>query len=312
MVSSWTVSLIYEGMSLLSTFIKEKDKDLCKKINHYLENLKEDYYKYIVIDGKPAGFVVFDDSGPRPLLHPNDKQSGISYRLLSYQRPIIAGLLTLDEATSNHKLINKHLKFPDGLRLMNEPVKYQGGIKTYFQRAETASNFGREVGILYVHAHIRHLEMLAKLGYKDQLLEEFLQINPIGIRDVVKNANIRQSNLYFSSSDANFYDRYEAQENFELLRKGKVKVKSGWRLYSSGPGIYINQLITNYFGIKVINKNLYLDPVHNLDNVTVEFKFDNKLINVTYYQNSKSDKVVLNNNEIKIARLNNKYRKELF
>ena len=41
----------------------------------------------------------------------------------------------------------------------------------------------------------------------------------------------------------------------------------------------------------------------------VEFKFDNKLINVTYYQNSKSDKVVLNNNEIKIARLNNKYRK---
>lgn len=309
MASSWTVSLIYEGMSLLSTFIKEKDKDLCKKINHYLENLKEDYYKYIVIDGKPAGFVVFDDSGPRPLLHPNDKQSGISYRLLSYQRPIIAGLLTLDEATSNHKLINKHLKFPDGLRLMNEPVKYQGGIKTYFQRAETASNFGREVGILYVHAHIRHLEMLAKLGYKDQLLEEFLQINPIGIRDVVKNANIRQSNLYFSSSDANFYDRYEAQENFELLRKGKVKVKSGWRLYSSGPGIYINQLITNYFGIKVINKNLYLDPVHNLDNVTVEFKFDNKLINVTYYQNSKSDKVVLNNNEIKIARLNNKYRK---
>ena len=79
---------------------------------------------------------------------------------------------------------------------MNEPVKYQGGIKTYFQRAETASNFGREVGILYVHAQIRHLEMLAKLGYKDQLLEEFLQINPIGIRDVVKNANIRQSNLY--------------------------------------------------------------------------------------------------------------------
>ena len=58
----------------------------------------------------------------------------------------------------------KHLRFPDGMRLMDTPVTYKGGLKTLFQRAETASNFGREVGILYTHAHIRHLESLTKLG----------------------------------------------------------------------------------------------------------------------------------------------------
>jgi putative lysine transport system substrate-binding protein len=60
----------------------------------------------------------------------------------------------------------------------------------------------------------------------------------------------RQRNAYFSSSDGAFKDRYQAKEQFDLLREGKIDVKGGWRIYSSGPGILIHQMITNTYGIK--------------------------------------------------------------
>lgn len=47
------------------------------------------------------------------------------------------------------------LLYPDGVRLMNRPAQYDGGVSTHFKRAEHAANFGREVGLQYVHAHIR-------------------------------------------------------------------------------------------------------------------------------------------------------------
>ena len=48
----------------------------------------------------------------------------------------------------------------------------------------------------------------------------------------------RQSNAYFSSSDAAVHDRYEAAERYDEIVAGKIPVAVGWRLYSSGPGIF--------------------------------------------------------------------------
>ncbi|MGI6360313.1 MAG: GH36-type glycosyl hydrolase domain-containing protein [Acholeplasmatales bacterium] len=309
MVSSWTISLIYEALHSFSKNIRKSDVKLYNLVNDFSIKLKEDYYKYIMIDSKPAGFIVFDNEKPTPLLHPNDRKTGIKYRLLSYQQPIISELISKEEALNNHTLMLKHLKFPDGMRLMDKPVTYKGGLKTYFQRAETASNFGREVGILYVHAHIRHIEALAKLGFHKEMKEELEEINPIGINSVVKISNIRQSNVYFSSSDANFYDRYLAKEQFHLLKEEKIKVKSGWRLYSSGPGIYINQLISNYLGIKQIDNKLYLDPVHKLDKLEVKCIYKNKEIIVKYFMNDNKDYLLINNSKIDILREKEYYRK---
>ncbi len=309
MVSSWTISLIYEAFNNFSKNIKKVDPNLYKLIHDFLIKLKEDYYKYIMIDNKPAGFIVFDNEKPTPLLHPKDKKTGIKYRLLSYQQPIISELITKEKALNNHEIMLKHLKFPDGMRLMDKPVTYKGGLKTYFQRAETASNFGREVGILYVHAHIRHIEALAKLGLHQEMKEELEEINPIGINSVVKISNIRQSNVYFSSSDANFYDRYLAKDNFHLLKEEKVKVKSGWRLYSSGPGIYINQLVSNYLGIKQLNNKLYLDPVHRLDKLEVKFIYKNKEIIIKYFMNDNKDALLINGTKMDILREKEFYRR---
>ena len=46
-----------------------------------------------------------------------------------------------------------------------------------------------------------------------------------------------------------------------MLKSGKIGVKGGWRLYSSGPGIYIRQVIQNILGIRLTADTLSLDPV---------------------------------------------------
>ena len=93
---------------------------------------------------------------------------------------------------------------PDGVRLMDKPAHYKGGVSTHFKRAEQASNFGREIGLQYVHAHIRFVEAMAKLGKSDEVWSGLEKINPVMIQDKVPNAERRQSNAYFSSSDGDF------------------------------------------------------------------------------------------------------------
>ena len=129
---------------------------------------------------------------------------------------------------------------------MDRTVKYRGGLPKTFVRAETATNFGREIGLLYVHAHIRYLEAMAKIGAAEKLYQGLKVVNPILIRENVKNALPRQSNVYFSSSDGAFLTRYQADAIRKLRpRRGRQR---GWRLYSSGPGIYLRQLICSFLG----------------------------------------------------------------
>ena len=81
---------------------------------------------------------------------------------------MIGELLSPDEAEHHLGIIKEHLQHPDGVRLMNRPAAYHGGVSTNFKRAEQAANFGREIGLQYVHAHIRFTEAMAKLGQKEE------------------------------------------------------------------------------------------------------------------------------------------------
>jgi cellobiose phosphorylase len=114
-------------------------------------------------------------------------------------------------------------------------------------------------------------------------------INPISIQRVVPNAELRQRNVYFSSSDAAFLDRYQAKKDFEKVRKGEIKVKAGWRLYSSGPGIYLQTLIQQFLGIRVKQNQLMIDPQipSSLSGLTVDFHFQGRSLSMTY-----QDKVI--------------------
>jgi cellobiose phosphorylase len=274
MVSGWTVALYYEMLSVLASVRPFETKAANEELKNLSMKVKKDYQSYLMPEGIPAGFAIFESIKKRTyLLHPLDENTGLKYRLLPFNRGFISQLFSPDKIAAYLTIIRQHLKHPDGVRLMDTAVTYRGGQKTYFTRAETAANFGREIGIQYVHAHIRYIEAMAKIGQPMEAYWGMFAINPINLRDMVPHALPRQSNVYFSSSDADFLNRYQAKDNFEAVRLGKIAVKAGWRLYSSGPGIYIHQWISHLLGIRHEQGQLFLDPVlpHQLDQLSVEF-----------------------------------------
>lgn len=285
MVSGWTVALLYEALRTFSDEIMSYDEEYAKELRILIQKIKDDYQKHMIVDGIPAGFVVFDEEKTY-LLHPRDQKTGLKYRLLPLTRSIIAEFVQPKDVAVYLSVIQKHLKHPDGVRLMDTTVEYKGGIKTYFTRAETAANFGREIGLQYVHAHIRYIEAMAKIGFADEAYDALLRVNPILLQNRVKNAYYRQSNMYFSSSDAWFKDRYEARRDFDRIKKGDIVVKGGWRLYSSGPGIYLAQWISHILGIQRYHGQLMLDPVLpvHLQDLVVSYQQDGQSYRICYLQ----------------------------
>jgi cellobiose phosphorylase len=293
MVSGWTVALLYDTLKTFSEEIGKYDSEYAKELTVLVQKIKADYQKHMVVDGIPAGFVVFDKEKTY-LLHPRDQKTGLKYRLLPLTRSMIAEFVQPKDIKPYLDVITKYLKHPDGVRLMDTTVEYKGGIKTYFTRAETAANFGREIGLQYVHAHIRYIEALTKIGHADEAYEALLVINPILLSVRVKNAYYRQSNMYFSSSDAWFKDRYQARKEFDRVKRGDILVKGGWRLYSSGPGIYLAQLISNILGLQSYHGHLLLDPSlpKHLEGLTVTFEKNKKTYKISYQQGR--DQILLN------------------
>ncbi|MCR8845384.1 cellobiose phosphorylase [Paenibacillus sp. SC116] len=312
LISSWTVALTYQTIRQFSKVIREYDQGLGTELHEMAEGIERDFNRYMMQTDVIPGFVYMEQPDQAKLmLHPTDKETGIQYRLLPMTRSMISELLPPEQAEAHYRIIREQFYCPDGVRLMNRPAQYAGGVSTHFKRAEQAANFGREIGLQYVHAHIRYVEAMAKLGKADEVWSGLATINPIGLRDVVKNAELRQSNAYFSSSDGKFNTRYEAQECFDKLRTGEVAVKGGWRIYSSGPGIYMNQLISNALGIRQENGDLLIDPVlpQMLDGMRFEFEYAGVPVTFIYHIAGTSvSKVVVNGVEAVATVVDNRYR----
>lgn len=75
------------------------------------------------------------------MVHPSDTETGIQYRLLPMTRSMISELLTPEQVEAHYDVIQDKLFCPDGVRLMNRPAQYVGGVSTHFKRAEQAANF---------------------------------------------------------------------------------------------------------------------------------------------------------------------------
>jgi cellobiose phosphorylase len=288
------------------------DGEEAKVLQALAKGIEADFNKYMLQTDVLPGFVYMEKPGEAELmLHPTDEKTGVHYRLLPMNRGIISELLTPESAESHYQIIKERLYHPDGVRLMDRPANYAGGVSTHFKRAEQASNFGREVGLQYVHAHIRFIEAMAKLGKAGEVWKGLEVINPIGIQEVVPKAERRQSNAYFSSSDGKFNTRYDAGEQFEQLRQGTVPVKGGWRIYSSGPGIYMNQLISNCLGIRLDGEDLIIDPVLSQDLNGLEFQFTVKNQPVAFIYHVEGNavrRVVVNGHEASVETIGNRYR----
>jgi 1,2-beta-oligoglucan phosphorylase len=266
------------------------------------------------VDRIVTGYAYFHQDGRIGyLLHPRDRTTGVSYSLLPMIHAIIQDLFTPEQANEHLDLIRTHLTGPDGARLFDRPMPYRGGPQEYFQRAETAAFFGREIGLMYTHAHLRLAEALARYGDAEGFFLALAKANPIGIRTLVPVATLRQANCYYSSSDAAFADRYQASAEYDRVRRGEVPLDGGWRVYSSGAGIWTRLLLECFLGLRRQKSLLVLDPVipGSLDGLRVERELEGHQVEVTYRirgEGSGPLAVNLNGQDLPFTRGANPYR----
>ena len=209
----------------------------------------------------PGYLLHHDDGTVEALVHPSDERTGLHYGVLPWIHAISADLLTPEQARQHLDLIEEHLLGPDGARLFDRPVRYLGGPMTIFQRAEASTFWGREIGLMYVHAHLRYAEALARVGDGDALLTALAKASPVGLDSLVPQARPRQTSCYYSSSDAVFSDRYDAQEHYAALLAGEVPLEGGWRVYSSGPGLVLRLVTEVLLGFRTRGDRIEVDPV---------------------------------------------------
>jgi len=197
---------------------------------------------------------------------------------------------------------------------MDKPLKYKGGIQEIFQRAESSTFFGREIGLMYIHEHIRYAESQAVLGKAEEFVKALRQAIPVNYKDIVPNSNLRQANCYYSSSDVTFKTRYEADEKYADVLSGKMRVDGGWRVYSSGPGIYVSLVIKKLIGFRAFNDYVVIDPVltNEMDGFSASFKFKRHHLNWNFkvkYGNFTPKSIIVNGLNIPFDTEDNPYRK---
>ncbi len=251
MVSSWTVALLHHQLGRWAEVLRRAGReDDAAEIAALASQMRDDFQCHLIRDGTVAGYAMFSPSATTPelLLHPSETRTGVRHSLLPMTRGILAGLFTPEQVQHHLRLIREHLLYPDGVRLMDRMLPYRGGAERLFRRAESAAFVGREISLMYVHAHLRYCETMALLGEDRALGEGLAVVNPILVTERLTSASPRQRNAYFTSSDAAFASRHEAEERWEDLRTGAVPVDGGWRIYSSGPGIYLRLLVQTVAG----------------------------------------------------------------
>jgi 1,2-beta-oligoglucan phosphorylase len=313
--SAWTVTLHYQTLTALSTALRRFGvSERASAFEAMATQVLKEFQQRLIVDDVIAGLAYFHDSGDIDyLLHPRDRSTGVSYSLLPMIHAIINGLLTPEQAKKHLALIEEHLHGPDGARLFDKPMQYRGGPMKLFQRAESAAFFGREIALMYTHSHLRYAEALARYGDAEGFFHALCQGNPVGIRDLVPGATLRQANCYYSSSDAAFKDRYEAFAEYGRVKKGEIPLDGGWRVYSSGPGIWTRLMIQCFLGWRPEHFTFALDPVipKSLDGLRVEMGWEGHAMEITYRVESSGcgpRRVSLNGADLPFTRGANPYR----
>ncbi len=316
MISSWTVEMNYQAFSQYQ-FVYEQlgEKTKAKSFAEICSKIKDDFNKHLIKDGVVAGYgLVEPDGSISLLLHPLDTKTNIQYSILPMDRGVISGIFSKEQALHHQDLVEKYLKGPDGARLMDKPLRYKGGIQTIFQRAESSTFFGREIGLMYIHEHIRYAESLAITGKAVEFVKALRQANPVDYRKIVACGDIRQSNCYYSSSDVSFRNRYEADEKYEEIKSGKITLRGGWRVYSSGPGVYISLIFSRLLGLRLEFGKIIIDPVlpFSMDGLTASLHMMGH--NISFKYSVKTDcyhpkSIKVNGTAIRFEVEENEYRK---
>ncbi len=315
LVSSWTVEMNYQAFrQYAEVCAMAGDESRAEEMNHYSELIRSDFNRHLIREGVVAGYgLAGDDGSITLLLHPSDTLTGISYSLLPMERGIVSGLFSPEQAAYHLGLIEKHLTGPDGARLMDRPLRYTGGIEKMFRRAESSTFFGREIGLMYIHEQIRYAESLARTGRALEFLKALRQAIPVGYGMIVPCADIRQANCYYSSSDAIFESRYQADKNYLEIIEGRITLRGGWRVYSSGPGIFAGIIMNCLLGIRREWGRIVIDPVMpaSLDGLEAEMEIMNRCVTFVYHVREECcgpKRIIVHGTDITLSPVKNQYR----
>ncbi len=263
MCSAWTVTLHFQALTTLARALRSIGRAAqAEPLERQAEAVRADFQRLLLPNGILTGYAVFDGGKDiRYLLHPSDSTTGVHYSSLAMIHAILEDLLTPEQTRAHLEIIGRELSGPDGARLFDSPMPYHGGPQRIFQRAESATFFGREIGLMYTHAHLRYAQALAHVGRAEEFFRALCQADPIGIRSVVPTATLRQANCYYSSSDAAFADRYQSRTEYARVRAGTIPLDGGWRVYSSGAGISLALTLRHFLGLTWETSALCVDPV---------------------------------------------------
>jgi cellobiose phosphorylase len=313
--SVWTVTLHHQTLATLAAALRRFGRGAeAAELESLAAGVRADFERCLLPGGTLAGFAYFHPGGQVDyLLHPSDQATGIHYRLLPMIHAIISDLLAPAQAAAHIALMRAHLLGSDGARLFDRPPAYRGGPQRHFQRAESSTFFGREIGLMYTHAHLRYAEAMARVGDAEAFFEALRRTNPIALRSVVPAAMPRQANCYYSSSDAAVADRYEASERYQDVRAGRVPLEGGWRVYSSGAGIAVRIVHECFLGLRRGRSLLGVDPVipKTLDGLAAELSIGGRPVRVRYRIAAAGrgpTAIVLNGHALPMTRLTNRYR----
>jgi 1,2-beta-oligoglucan phosphorylase len=315
MCSAWTVTLHFQALTTLAQALRSAGRGAqAEPLERQAEAVRADFQRLLLPDGVLTGYAVFEGAGIRYLLHPRDATTGVRYSSLAMIHAILEDMLTPEQTRAHLELIGRELTGPDGVRLFDRPLPYHGGPQRIFQRAESATFFGREIGLMYMHAHLRYAQALAHVGLAEDFFRALCRADPIGIRSVVPAATLRQANCYYSSSDAAFADRYQARAEYARIRDGTISLDGGWRVYSSGAGIALALTLRRFLGITWEARALCVDPVIPgvLDGMRVKTSMRGHPLEVTYRVGASGNgvnEIVFNGERLPFTRAPNPHRR---
>ncbi len=316
MCSAWTVTLQFQALTTLARALGGLGRAAdAARLESWAETVRGDFQRLLVVDGVLTGYAIFEGAARAScLLHPSDETTGVRYSALAFIHAILEDMLTPAQAREHLRLIEQHLRASDGARLFDRPIPYHGGPQRIFQRAESATFFGREIGLMYMHAHLRYAQALAHVGESEGFFHALCQANPIGICSVVPSATLRQANCYYSSSDAAFEDRYQASAEYRRVARGTVALDGGWRVYSSGAGISLGLIVRSLLGLSCESDVLRVDPVmpRALDGLRAQMTLLGRPVEVCYRIGAAGcgvNDIVLNELPLAFSRDPNPYRR---
>ncbi|MEO7420989.1 MAG: cellobiose phosphorylase [Ornithinibacter sp.] len=322
MTSSWTVTLHHQSLRTLADGLQTVGGEdlLVGALRAEAWEVARDVRRYMLVDGEFAGYAQLDLPNQlggvevrRLLVHPRDTETGLRHGSLQMIHALGDDLFDPAEAAHHVALVREHLTGVDGIRLFDQPPPYSGGLMRHFQRAETATFVGREIGLMYVHAHLRWCEAMARWGDADALWLGLLQALPAATVAVVPGARRRQGNTYSSSSDAACLDRDEFAARYAEVLTGATGLEAGWRIYSSGPGVLLRIVVHSLLGVRRRAGLVEIDPVlpSRLDGLGATVPLAGRLLRVRYRVGGRGhgpSAVRLGGRDLAAARCVNPYR----